>query len=129
MNNFGSRMSFSNSLAELAEYFRAYQDLMEHWNAVLDPPIFHLQYEKLVAESDAEIRNLINYCNLPWDERCMTPHLVSRRVTTASRWQVRRPIYQTGVSRAGNYGSHLGDLRNRLKTDSMPSRSSADIEH
>lgn len=129
MNNFGSRLSFSNSLADVAEYFRAYQDLMGHWNAVLDPPIFHLRYEKLVADPDAEIRNLINYCNLPWDERCMTPHLASRRVITASRWQVRRPIYQTGVSRAGNYASHLGDLRNRLDAVPISARASVNIEH
>ena len=118
MSNFGSRLRFSNSLADLAEYFRAYQDLMGHWNAVLDPPVFHLRYEKLVTNPDAEIRNLINYCNLPWDERCITPHLASRRVATASRWQVRRPIYTTAVSRAGKYASHLGDLRNRLDVDS-----------
>lgn len=118
MNNFGIRIRFSNSLADLAEYFKAYQDLMGHWKAVLDPPVYCLRYEKLVTNPDAEIRNLIDYCSLPWDERCITPHLASRRVATASRWQVRRPIYNTAVSRAGNYASHLSDLRVRLDVES-----------
>jgi tetratricopeptide (TPR) repeat protein len=116
-NNFGSRLKFSNSLADLAEYYSTYLGLMKHWNAVLDPPVFHLQYEELVTNPGNEIPRLIRYCGLPWNDQCLSPHLASRPVTTASRWQVRRPIYKSAVSRAANYGAHIALLRERLNAD------------
>ncbi len=114
VSNFGNRQIFSNRISDLAAYYNSYRDLMEHWNVALDPPIFELRYEDLVADPETEIPRLIEYCRLPWDDKCLAPHLASRRVTTASRWQVRRPIYSSSVSRSAKYGARLDELRAML---------------
>lgn len=114
VSDFGRRQKFSTDFADLGGYFHAYQDLMAHWEAVLEAPVYNLSYEKLVADPETEIPKLIDYCDLPWDENCLSPHRAARPVITASRWQVRRPIYKSSVSRGERYGAHLDGLRAAL---------------
>lgn len=114
VSDFGRRQKFSTSFSDLGGYFETYLDLMAHWESVLETPMYELNYEALVADPETEIPKLIAYCDLPWDENCMSPHRASRPVITASRWQVRRPIYKSSVSRSERYGSHLDGLKSAL---------------
>lgn len=115
VSDFGLRQKFSTGFSELAEYYNAYRDLMDHWQSVLDRPVYDLQYEDLVAAPETEIPKLIDYCGLPWDENCLAPHLANRPVITASRWQVRQPIYKSSVSRSVKYAGHLDGLKSALR--------------
>ncbi|MCP4001448.1 MAG: sulfotransferase, partial [Gammaproteobacteria bacterium] len=59
--------------------------------------IYKLSYESLVANQEVETRKLLEYCNLPWDENCLSFHKTRRNVKTASNAQVRQPIYRDSV--------------------------------
>jgi hypothetical protein len=81
---------------------------------VLEIPMLDLDYEQLVADPDAECRRLLEFCGLPWDDRCLRFFESGREVLTLSRDQVSRPIYTSSVGRSRNYQEHLGPLRDAL---------------
>jgi Tfp pilus assembly protein PilF len=95
---------------ELAEYYCLYQEQMEHWKKTLPIPIYDFYYERLVANPEVEVKALLEYCELPWEEQCLDFHSSSRPVQTASGAQVRQPIYQGSGEKWKNYETHLAPM-------------------
>ncbi len=87
---------------------------MAHWRAVLDWPMLEVSYEAVVADPEPQIRRIIDFCDLEWDERCLSFHESGRKVMTLSYDQVRRPIYKSAVARYEKYRAHLGALEEAL---------------
>jgi tetratricopeptide (TPR) repeat protein len=93
-------LRFTYDLAELSRYYDAYNSLMEHWRSVLPPTaILEVNYETLVADFRKEVKRILEYCELCWDEACLSFHKTDRPVATASATQVRQPLYTTSVRR------------------------------
>ncbi|MBN3848193.1 tetratricopeptide repeat protein [Paraburkholderia sp. Ac-20342] len=91
---------FGYDLGELGRYYRAYDALMSHWRRVLPEGVMiEIEYEDLVDDFEANVRRLLAHCGLDWDERCRAFYRTSRRVSTASSAQVRRPLYRTSIRR------------------------------
>jgi tetratricopeptide (TPR) repeat protein len=107
-------VSYACSLEDLTLHYREYERLMDHWRAVLPLPIHEVGYEDLVARPEAVIREVIAACGLEWDSRCLAFHKNPRAVRTASKIQVRRPVYASSVGRWKRYERHLIALRNAL---------------
>ncbi|GAA0566480.1 tetratricopeptide repeat-containing sulfotransferase family protein [Rhizomicrobium electricum] len=113
---FDDDLDFSCDLADLARYYHGYHRLMDHWRAVLPAGVMlEVQYERLVADIDAEARRLIDFCGLDWNERCLKFYETRRPVQTASALQVRQPLYTSSVGRAARYAPWLEPLRRRLE--------------
>jgi tetratricopeptide (TPR) repeat protein len=111
----GNTQAYSYDLIELGGYYTNYIRLMEHWHSVLPEGAFYeLQYEELVADKENQIRRLIDYCGLEWNDACLESHKSSRSVKTASITQVRQPIYASSVERWRNYEKHLQPLVDAL---------------
>ena len=108
------RADFAWDLGDLGRYYRACERLMEHWRAVLPVQMLDVVYEDLVAHQEAVTRQLVAFCGLQWDDRCLTFYESRRPVQTASKLQVRRPIYTTSVGRWRRYEAHLGPLLEAL---------------
>ena len=119
--NFATGQHYSFDLATLGAFYRDYARLMDHWHRVLPTRIYSLDYERLVADPETEIPALIAYCGLAWDEACLAPHRTTRPVGTASRWQVRQPVYRSSVRRSERYAAFLGPLREALGPLAAPS--------
>ena len=83
---------------------------MQHWHDVLPLEIFDLQYEDLIGDTEGCIRALLDYCELEWENACMSFYETQRGVRTPSRWQVRQPIYTGSVQRWRNYQQQLEPL-------------------
>ncbi|HXP92926.1 MAG TPA: sulfotransferase [Candidatus Binatia bacterium] len=112
---FDNRIGFCYDQTELGRYFRAYDQLMRHWRAILPADRFlEVDYESIVADLEGQARRLVDFCGLPWDETCLAFHMTERPVLTASMNQVRRPIYATSVGRSKNFVSYLGLLAEAL---------------
>ena len=110
----------SYDMTELGRYYRAYLEIMAHWRAVMPSSSFYeLQYEDLVAHQEEQSRKLIEFCGLPWDDACLSPHRTERNVKTASVTQVREPVYTSSVERWRRYENHLGPLLEALG-DAVP---------
>jgi len=108
--NFRNGQEYSFDLRNVGLYYRCYDELMRHWRATIPTQLHSVSYESLVAEPEPVIRELLAFCDLDWHPACVEPHKASGAVATASRWQVRRPIYSTALSRWKRYEAHLGPL-------------------
>lgn len=89
--------------------------LIEHWKAVLPMPWIEVNYEEVVADKDRMTRELVEFCGLPWDDRCLNFYDSGRTVMTLSYDQVNKPIYDTSAGRYRHYESHIGPLSGLAK--------------
>lgn len=105
---------FSYDLEDLGRYYQDYHRLMEHWHQVFPNKIHDVQYEKVVDDLEENVRNLLAYCKLPFEEKCLRYHDTERAVNTASSEQVRQPIYKSAVSYWKHFDSHLEPLKAAL---------------
>ena len=92
---------------------------MSHWKRVCPLPILEISYEDLVNDPESGSRELIEFCGLAWDERCLNFHENERKVQTASLWQVRQPIYTSAVGHWRNYQRYLEPLLQSLRSGSF----------
>jgi tetratricopeptide (TPR) repeat protein len=105
---------FSYDLAELGRYYRDYVDLMAHFDLVMPGRIHRAIYERMVEDTEAEVRRLLDYCGLPFEEDCLRFYENERAVRTASSEQVRRPIYRDALEQWTNYQPWLSSLEDAL---------------
>lgn len=107
-------ISFAQSLFHFGAYWVLHEKLMRHWRKVLATPILQVDYEKIVAEPEPEIRRIIDFARLPWDDRCLRFYATESVVRTASANQIRNPVYSTSVGRWRPYAKHLAPLFSEL---------------
>jgi tetratricopeptide (TPR) repeat protein len=101
-------------LENLGLYYRQYQRLMRHWQAVLPIPVLNVSYEAMVADQERVSRELLAFCDLEWDERCLRFYESDRVVLTSSYQQVRKPIYKDSLQRWRHYEPYLEPLKKAL---------------
>jgi hypothetical protein len=112
--HFARGQGFTYDLGDLGRYYRDYVDLMAHFDRVLPGRIHRVIYETVVADTEAEVRRLLAYCDLPFEERCLRFYENERAVRTASSEQVRQPIFREGVEHWRKYDTWLGPLKEAL---------------
>lgn len=108
--NFRNGQEYSFDLQDVGSFYRCYEQLMRHWRSVIPSNLLSVSYESLVTEPETVVREILDFCGLDWHPACIEPHKASGAVATASRWQVRRPINRSAVSRWKRYEAHLGPL-------------------
>lgn len=107
---FARGQPFTYDLYEIGEYYLEYQRIMDHWHEVLPGAVLDVQYEEVVADLDTQVRRILEFCDLPFEEECLRFHETRRAVKTASSEQVRQPIYSEALHRWRNYEEHLAPL-------------------
>ncbi|MEJ2565282.1 MAG: sulfotransferase [Gammaproteobacteria bacterium] len=112
--DFSGYHSYMYRLEDLGFYYRRYEELMRHWREVLPISMLDVSYETLVSDQERMVRELLTFCGLPWDERCLRHHENARFVNTVSYDQVRKPIYQSSIGRWRRFEAHLGPLQKAL---------------
>jgi Flp pilus assembly protein TadD len=108
--SFNEELQFASDLNALGRYWLDYQRLMHHWHRVLPVKILDVDYERLVTDTEATVRQMLNFCDLAWEPACMHFFDIDRGVRTPSRWQVRQPIYPQSVGRWRHYERQLRPL-------------------
>jgi tetratricopeptide (TPR) repeat protein len=114
--HFARGQSFSYDLEDVGRYYRDYVALMAHFDAVLPGRIHRVVYERMVDDTEGEVRRLLEYCGLPFEASCLQFFRNPRPVRTASSEQVRQPIYREGVDHWRHYETWLGPLASALGT-------------
>ena len=112
---FASGQPFTYDVTELSEYYLQYQRLMDFWHERLPGFVLDVQYETVVADLEAQVHRLLDFCGLPFEEACLRFHETERAVKTASSEQVRKPIYSSSVNLWRNYEPHLDEMVHILK--------------
>jgi len=112
--HFARGQSFTYGLRNIGRYYRDYVELMDHFDAVLPGRVHRVIYEDLVADTEHEVRRLLEYCGLPFEPGCLRFFENDRPVRTASSEQVRQPIYKAGVDHWQHFEPWLGPLKEAL---------------
>jgi tetratricopeptide (TPR) repeat protein len=107
---FGQGQPFTYDLTDIGEYFLQYQRMMDHWHEVMTGRVLTVQYEDVVTDFETQVKRLLDYCELPFEEACLRFHDTDRPVRTASSEQVRQPIYSKSVHFWRNHEKHLDEL-------------------
>ena len=107
---FAKGQTFTYDLTEIGEYYLQYQRMMDHWAEALPGQVLTVQYEDVVADFEAQVRRLLDFCGLPWEDACLRFYESERPVRTPSSEQVRQPIYDRSVGHWQNYAAHLDEL-------------------
>nr|ALS55974.1 putative TPR repeat domain protein [uncultured bacterium EIL80E09] len=102
---------FTYSLEDLGNYYTDYIRAMNHWHNVYGKDIYTVHYDNVINETEETIRELIDYCELPFEKECLEFYNSSRPVKTPSAEQVRQPIYKSGLNYWKNYEEHLLPLK------------------
>jgi Flp pilus assembly protein TadD len=105
---------FSYDLEELGRYYAGYRRLMNHWLTSMPESIHQVSYERLVGDPRAEVRRLLDFCGLDWEEACLDFHRDPAPTMTASAAQVRQPLYGTSAQHWRHYEAQLEGLRRQL---------------
>ena len=108
-----TRHPYTHNFNDLAQHYRDFDRSIAHWKALYPGRIREQIYEDLVADPEKEIRELLAYCDLPFEEACLNFHETERRVSTPSASQVREKI-RKDTARTDKYGALLDPLRSAL---------------
>ena len=111
---FAEGQEFSYSLTDIADYYRDYVSLMEHWQKVLPGFVLQVNNEDVIDDLEGQVRRMLDFCGLPFEEACLNFHQTKRNVRTPSAEQVRRPVSRAGVGQWRHYADYLEPLRERL---------------
>ena len=112
---FSKGLMFSYDMQDLAAYYKFYLETMQTWRKLLPKGfILDVDYEQVVDDPEKEIRRMLDFCDLDFEQACMNFHEVKRTVTTASSLQVRQPLYKSSVARWKKYGDRLTPLLEAL---------------
>ena len=111
---FGEGQEFTYGLQEVGRYYRAYVRLMDHWDRVLPGFVLRVMHEDVVNDLETQVRRILDFCGLPFEEACLNFHETERSVRTPSSEQVRQPIYRSGLEQWRNFEPWLDPLKQAL---------------
>ncbi len=112
--NFEQGQSFSYDLGDLAHCYLEYKRVMAHWKKLFGDQILEVDYEELLKEPEQQARRILQHCGVEWDAGVLQFHQQQRPVSSASKWQVRQPLYQSSVGSWQKYREYLSQLINKL---------------
>jgi len=104
------------NLGDLAKFYSLYKELMDFWHQLFPGKIYDVCYEDLTTNQEEEIRKLLEYCELDWDEKCLSFHKNKRAVKTASSIQVREKMYQGSSEVWKKHEAYLKPLTKALSS-------------
>jgi tetratricopeptide (TPR) repeat protein len=111
---FAGGQEFTYSLDDLARYYRAYLELMRHWDGVLPGQVLCVHHEDVVADLEGSVRRMLDFCALEFEPQCLEFYKTERSVRTASSEQVRQPIFRDGLDQWRHFEPMLGSLKAAL---------------
>lgn len=115
-NNFKNGfMNFAYSQKDIANFYNLYFDLIKYWKKLYPNEIYTVKYENLIENNFTEIKKLINFCDLEWDQNCLRHDKNKSVIQTASVSQARKPIYKSSMNLSDNYSKNLNEMFSLLK--------------
>ena len=114
---FAQGQEFTYGLKEAGSYYSSYVKLMHHWEKVLPGKILRVNNEDVISDLDGQVKRILEFLDLPFEEECISFYETNRSVRTASSEQVRKPINKDGMGRWKPYAKYLKPLLNVLDED------------
>ncbi|OFX06144.1 MAG: hypothetical protein A3E78_14605 [Alphaproteobacteria bacterium RIFCSPHIGHO2_12_FULL_63_12] len=112
--HFAKGQNFSYGQERIANYYREYVMLMKHFDAADPGGVHRVIHERLVENLEAEVRAMLDFIGVPFEDSCLKFYETDRPVRTASSEQVRKPIFTEGLDHWKNFEAHLGPMKKAL---------------
>ena len=112
--HFARGQSFSYDLNHIGRFYADYVRMMAHLDAVQPGKVHRVIHERLVKDPETEIRALLAFCGLDWEDACLNFHETKRPVRTASSEQVRKPLSRSGFDQWKPFERWLDPLKQAL---------------
>lgn len=112
---FAEGQEFSYSLKDIGHYYRDYLALMAHWDRVLPGFVLRVYNEDVIEDLETQVRRMLDFCDLPFEEACLDYHTTQRNVRTPSSEQVRQPPRPDGINQWRHFEKHLSPLKEALE--------------
>ena len=108
-------MNWSYDQKDISNYYNNYSELMKFWNNKIENFIYTIDYEKVVSNKEYEIKKLLNFCELEWDDSCLNHHKSNKTpIRSVSISQARQPIYKSSVNSREGYKKYLREMYENL---------------
>jgi len=112
---FAGAYPYSYDLDELANYFVAYSQLMSHWQEVMPNVMFKIRYEDLVTNSKSATEDLLQHCDLSFEESCLNFYTDSDEAATTSAVRLRQKLRASSIGHWRNYSDQLQPVEEVLR--------------
>jgi len=99
----GNRNEWTYDIVNIQKYIKIYREMMDFWKSKFDKKVYEINYEDLVQNQELEIRNLLNFCNLQFEQKCLEHHKSKNPIKTVSINQSRKPIYKDSIESNRKY--------------------------
>ena len=109
-NYFDSGLDWSYDTNDIHEYYKLYLDLVQFWKSSIPNFIYDVKYEEIIEDPKNEIKKLLNFCNLKWDDGCINFYKNKRPIYTASNKQANQPLYKTSIDKWKIYEKLIPEL-------------------
>ncbi|GAX10114.1 hypothetical protein FisN_3Lh305 [Fistulifera solaris] len=109
-------LDYTCDFESLAELYRAYREIMVHWDKVLPGRVTHIRYEDMVNDMPGVAKKIIEAAGLPWNETVLDFHKKKHAVNTLSTTQVRKGLYKDGMKSWKRYEKQLKPLAKMIGT-------------
>ncbi len=110
----GVKMDWTYSQKNIVEYVRIYKELMSFWEEKIPNYVYNLNYEDLVNDQEKISKKILEFCDLEWDDKCLSFYKTAVPVHTVSLHQSRQPIYKKSINSNINYSKYK-DFFDELK--------------
>ena len=114
---FAEGQDFSYNLEDIGRYYQAYMELMTHWHEVLPDFVLTVNHEDVVDDLEKQVRKILDFCGLPFEQSCLDFHKTKRNIKTPSSEQVRQPIYKSATEQWRHFEQYLSPLKKVLSID------------
>ena len=111
---FAEGQEFTYSQQDIGRYYAGYVDLMDHWKRLYPASSLQVNYEDVVDDLELQVRRILEFLDLPFEDACVEFHQTKRSVRTASSEQVRQPIYRSGIEQWRHFEPWLDELKSAL---------------
>ncbi|MEM7081128.1 MAG: sulfotransferase [Pseudomonadota bacterium] len=116
---FAEGQEFTYGLSDIGAYYREYVRMMDHWDNVLPDFVLRVQHEDVIDDLEGQVRRLLDFCDLPFEQSCVDFHKTERNVRTPSSEQVRQPIFRTSMEQWRHFEDQLQPLIDALGPEIM----------
>ena len=106
---------YSYNQKTLAQYYKLHVSLINEWIKNYGKSIFVLDNEELVNNQEKISRQLLDFCDLEWEDQCLEFHKSERQVRTASIEQVRQPMNKKSIGAWKKYQKYFTELVSELE--------------
>jgi tetratricopeptide (TPR) repeat protein len=113
---FAEGQEFTYDLEDVGRYYSDYVDLMSHWDKALPDFVLRVQHEDVVENLETQVRRILSFCGLPFEDACLRYFETERNIRTPSSEQVRQPIFTDGLEQWRHFEPWLAPLKSSLES-------------